>query len=89
MAAPDHYPNTFDCEETPVLREAFARAWQVLKSIDIANDPDVGIIRTRLASALIKIASDGVFDADLMAKAAIDKMRIDDSIAPVSLRRSA
>lgn len=65
-------PNMFNAREEPLLSQAFATAWRAL----IAQQPDLGgsiILQSRIASALIAAAAQGIVDPALLARSAIER----------------
>lgn len=65
-------PNMFNAREEPLLNQAFATAWRTLT----AQQPDlVGsiVLQSRIASALMAAAAQGIVDPVLLAKSAIER----------------
>jgi hypothetical protein len=65
----------FNAAENPVHSEAFAIAWRALTRhrTDPAADPDAIVLQSRIASAILNAAANGVTDSALMARAAVER----------------
>jgi hypothetical protein len=68
-------PNMFSAVENPILNEAFAIAWRAVaaRQADPANDPSPIVLQSRIASAILTVAAQGITDSTLMAKAAVER----------------
>ncbi len=65
-------PNMFNACEEPLLSQAFATAWRALT----ARQPELGgsiILQSRIASALMAAAAEGIADPALLARSAIER----------------
>lgn len=65
-------PNMFNAREEPLLNQAFATAWRALT----AQKPDlVGsiVLQSRIASALMAAAAQGIVDPAQLARSAIER----------------
>jgi hypothetical protein len=65
----------FDADETPILRDAFARAWSKISegAPSPMSDRSSAALRSRLAGVILDLASDNALDSDALACAAIEK----------------
>lgn len=66
-------PNMFNALEEPMLSEAFARAWRVLIVPLIEGDPCPIALQSKIASAIMIAASEGIMDPELLAKMAVER----------------
>jgi hypothetical protein len=80
-----HSPNVFNANEEPRLNEAFAIAWRALTAQQddpkSRGDQDSIALQSRIASAIMAVASEGVIDPAQMAKAAIERCASSDGRA--------